>query len=305
MIWIGLISLSLFIWQYGGEKINNEIDLIRAASFDWVDLTDREASIGSYDLYYLGDKKKNNIDFIMIGDSHLEQYVSYLNNKISTTKNKPKILIIRARGCQPTDKIIPKVGGGEINNIDKKCIESNLKVFKYLENQGFKNNRLNSPRIVYIYCWNCLLKNLLNSENKEIHDSNALFIKEYMNNLINTSLSFTSLDKIFIVLDNPTGYKFSPKYIAQQLKLEKNQIDHFKYIIGDEIELELNSILITQLKKLSVKFIDVRSELCRKIESYEYCLATLNNIPIYRDGDHLTSSFVAKNAFWLSFIFDN
>lgn len=258
-----------------------------AAINDWESLTERAQSVGQYDIYKFGlDAKVPH--YILLGDSHLEQYLPRLRSIFATSSRPPPaIWLVRARGCEPflieaTENASERLG-------KKSCSTSNKLLFEFLE-KIIPPQPSGDTKIVLAYCWNCHLKT---------GDPSDYFLR-----LLDRVGRLVPLSNVHIVLDNPMGSMYAPKTligIGESRVVENEDLHHVPF---DSRQKYINDIAIRVFNKSQVRYSNVAASLCQRVMAgKQYCSRVVDKRPVFKDEDHLNATFVAKHAVWIDKIF--
>jgi hypothetical protein len=211
-----------------------------------------------------GDKE--NLNTLLWGDSHLNQLTPVIN-KIANEK-KIGIQELSVPGC------LPIINTTRINKQSLNCSVHNEKIFRYiLENDEIKN-------IIFHAYWNFYIdeKNVNSLVDASIDE---LIIKQFK--------ELNEKNKnIFIILGVPI-YSHNPnKYVFRQELLNKKITDiHDITFVNLKDHLKKNKKnheIFFSLKLNNLYIYDPTNSLCDENK----CYSILKDIPIYRDGNHIS-----------------
>jgi len=246
---------------------------------------------GQVPLCNLGDDNNSNPEFLLWGDSHAMALADGLN--VSAAKTVTSGTFVFSSGCLPSIEYIHR-DKQEVKN----CDLANNTAMQYLrEHQEVK-------AVFLVARWNIYVKGgakrlrktgkVLPIKMKNAPDS-ATTNDQLFYLLLKDTISRTQEmgKQVFLVLDSPDiGYDVpDSNFIAYRTHQDVNQIIAPTYM---EYE-EFNQSVLAIFKRLenefdNVEIIDPTTLLC---PNQGRCLVSLDNTPLYRDDDHL-STFGAK-----------
>jgi hypothetical protein len=104
--------------------------------------------------------------------------------------------------------------------------------------------------------------------------------------------------KVTIILSNPTGRVYEPGKMVLSRFASKVEFGTAFFVMKNDY-VEFVAPIMDRLRQIAretgAEVIDPVEHLCGE----EKCLATLNGLPIYMDGNHLRSSYVREHANFL------
>ncbi len=294
MVLIGLLGYQTYRAEGYPERIfAAQFKTVSEAIEDW------EGGRNFKELNYYGHNVMANSslppEILLIGDSHIEQFLPRIV-KLSEEGKFPPAIVVIGGGCP----LIPKVREDSL----KRCEDTFNSVLDILK----KSNTI--KKIVLGGCWNCYFlyeTKKINSTDKGLNyyftEGEArqpfrggagadMAIAE-----LERFLKFLSNDhQVYLLLDNPFGESYNPRnLIGNRFDFKGDQ--HLK----EEIELdpeqsELNERLKKIAQQAGATVIDQLSTLCPKGQ----CLRlTKDKNPIYKDSHHLRPFFVKDQASYL------
>lgn len=250
-------------------------------------------------LSYLGHQVMANSaqppEILMIGDSHIEQFL-------------PRIVALTEEGKFPSTVIM--IGGGcpLIPNVREDSLKRCEKTFNAV--LDVINESTTIKKVILGGCWNCYFLHetkIINSTDKGFNyyftngekrepfrgGSGSNMAIEQLENF----LKFLSRKyEVYLLLDNPFGEQYNPRNLIGNRFAFKDE-QHLKEMVQvDAEQLELNERLKKIAQQAGVKVIDQIAALCPE----EQCLRlTSDKKPIYKDNHHLRPFFVKEQGSYL------
>lgn len=211
------------------------------------------------------------VNFLVWGDSHAEAIAPSINK--SAKEQMVGGLIVFNYGCPP-------LLGINLLNMDY-CYGHNMEILGYI------NNHPDIKTIVLIARWAVYT-------NKDIN--NVLLFDRGLNNTVN-ELTKLNRDIVIVTQVPEIGYYVPSAYsIAVRTNRDLNKI---LAPTLQEYQLRNNSVLNTiysiEQQHENLYIVDMAKALCT-----DKCLVTLDNVPLYRDDNHLSS----YGSHYVSYIFD-
>jgi len=280
---IGLILVGFMGWIIKGNgetPYNIELKKISDARDDWLHPGNL---LGRNGVFYTSE---SDASILFMGDSHIEQY-------------SPRVLDFYQRG--DSKETVFLTGGGctfipnFVEKNDKKCSEKSKLLKEVLSINPIKT-------IVIGLCFNCYFTKKDNPFTYHKNGQKQLLLSDDvgLNAAKNSFYDFVkklSLNyKVVILLDIPGDDRFDPTYTIGTSTRGKRSIPINSDVITrpfsqDPEQSDLERDLILNLSNHAT-YINQSEKICPNA----ICNALDNNlIPIYKDKDHMTSSFVKRN----------
>lgn len=291
MVMIGLVGYQAYRAEgYPGRSFAAQFEKVSEAIEDW------EGGKNLMVLNYFGHQVMANStdspEILMIGDSHLEQFLPRLVN-LSRNEEFPPTIALIGGGCP----MIPNVREDSLKRCEK-TFNSVINVLK--ESTTIK-------KIVIGGCWNCYFLH----ETKEIKSTDKGFnyyIVDHGRRVpfrggAGAEIAFAEFEKflkelslkheVYLLLDNPFGEAYNPRnLIGNRLNFKEEQ--HLKEEIQiDSEQFKLNEKLKIIAKNSGVNIIDQLSTLC---PAGQCMRLTKDKKPLYKDSHHLRPFFVKDYA---------
>lgn len=277
---IGLIFVGSMGWIIKGNgetPYNIELKKISDATEDWLhpgDLLERNGA------FYTSESAAS---ILFMGDSHTEQY-------------GPRVLDFYQRGDSKETVFLTGGGCTFIPNLveknDKKCSEKS----KLLEEILLINP---IETIVIGLCFNCYFTKNDNPLTYHVNDQKRLLLSNDVG-LNAAKISFYNLVKklslrykIIILHDNPVDDRFDPTYIVGSSSEGKRSIPITPNVVAEPFPQNLKQIELEKELILNLSNYATHINQSEKICPNAVCMPLDDNlIPIYKDSDHMTASFV-------------
>jgi hypothetical protein len=279
---IGLIFVGSMGWIIKGNgetPYNIELKKISDATEDWLhpgDLLERNGA------FYTSESAAS---ILFMGDSHTEQY-------------GPRVLDFYQRGDSKETVFLTGGGCTFIPNLveknDKKCSEKS----KLLEEILLINP---IETIVIGLCFNCYFTKNDNPLTYHVNDQKRLLLSNDVG-LNAAKISFYNLVKklslrykIIILHDNPVDDRFDPTYIVGSSSEGKRSIPITPNVVAEPFPQNLKQIELEKELILNLSNYATHINQSEKICPNAVCMPLDDNlIPIYKDSDHMTASFVKR-----------
>lgn len=231
-------------------------------------------------------------NLLIVGDSHVMQFSPKVAHA-SGQRQIPPILIMADIGCP----VVPFVFDDAIHQHCRSFVE------KFL---GLLKKSPDIKKIVIGGCWNCYFidqtrtKRLKNDPQNFYYQKDGdkvLFRGQDGRRLALASLKelLTELSRgysVYLLLDNPNGHFFNPrKMLKNRLDIGRNSEGNVMTLPQEQIDLN-NELRMIALES-GAQVIDQVSSLC---PDYRCSRLDKDGRPIYKDENHLRSSFVRENG---------
>jgi peptidoglycan/LPS O-acetylase OafA/YrhL len=294
MTLVGLLGYKAYIADgYPERSFAAQFKNVSDAIEDW------EGDRNLKDSNYLGHQVITNSsqkpEILMIGDSHIEQFLPRIV-KLSEKGEFPPTIVMHGGGCP----LIPNVREDSLQRCEK-TLSSVLDVLK--ESTTIK-------KVVLGGCWNCYFLH----ETKTINSTDKGFNYYFTNGgkrepfrggsgsdmaiaELEQLLKFLSLKhEVYLLLDNPFGEAYNPRNMIGN-RFVFNGEQHLKEVIPVDLEqFELNERLKKIAQQAGANVIDQIAALCPEGQ----CLRlTTDKKPIYKDSHHLRPFFVKEQGSYL------
>jgi len=234
-------------------------------------------------------------EILMIGDSHIEQFLPRIK-KLSEEGKFPPTIVMIGGGCP----LIPQVREDSLKRCDD-TFNSILDVLK-------KSKTI--KKVVLGGCWNCYFLHETKKINSTDKGLNYYFnegqVRHPFRGGAGADMAIAELEQflkllskgheVYLLLDNPFGESYNPRnLIGNRLDFKGDQ--HLKEEIQlDPEQVELNERLKKIAQQARVNVIDQQAALCPQGQ----CLRlTKDKKPIYKDSHHLRPFFVKEQASYL------
>jgi len=146
-----------------------------------------------------------------------------------------------------------------------------------------------------------------NASNHILYFKNSNNQKSYLHTSDDTKKAISFLEKkivellaahkkVFLVLDNPKNKLFNPKHHLGSRFVFPFQIKPMPATDYSQQQINLRNELITMAKRLNIMLIDPIPTLC---PANQCLIAQPGSIPIYKDDNHLTSTYAKKYAHFI------
>lgn len=309
-----LILTSVFIFTNNGLDKRSKFKLSKSVSDSFV--YDNSGK-NCFDIDYLherknnnkickiGNIKKNKIDFIIFGDSHIINYYKVFND-IAKINNKSG-LFLGYSGCPPILNVYPM----RSDQRERNCYKLNKRVFEIINKHNIKNLFLIS-RWAYYTDGNNYNKNInfLNSENTQIYDK-ELSKKTFKNGLLETLEAYKKIDvNIFAIEQVPMQLNSAKKIYFRSL--DKNVYKYNKNLAKYSLDITDHEKLQKYVKKIfknyepkykNFNLINFDNIFCKK--NLNKCLVGNYKNSFYVDDNHLSINGVDLTYNKIKKIFEN
>lgn len=294
MVLVGLLGYQTYRAEgYPERTFAAQFKTVSEAIEDW------EGGRNLKDLNYLGHQVMANStlspEILLIGDSHIEQFLPRIV-KLSEAGKFPPAIVMIGGGCP----LIPNVREDSL----KRCDDTFNAVLDLLK----KSKTI--KKIVLGGCWNCYFLHETKKINSTDKGLNYYFseggARRFFRGGSGADLAIAELEhflkllskdhEVYFLLDNPFGESYNPRnLIGNRFDFKGNQ--HLKEEIQiDSEQVELNERLKKIARLAGVNVIDQLTELCPKGQ----CLRlSKDKQPIYKDSHHLRPFFVKEQATYL------
>jgi peptidoglycan/LPS O-acetylase OafA/YrhL len=280
---IGLIlvgSMGWIIKSNGETPYNVELKKISDARNDWLypgDLLERNGA------FYTSESAAS---IMFMGDSHMSQYSQRVVDFYQQGRSKEAVFLTGG-GCT----FIPNL----VEKNDKKCSEKSKLLKEVLSRNPIKT-------IVIGLCFNCYFAKKDNpfiyhkNDQKQLPLSDDVGLNAAKNSFYDFVKKLSLNYKVVILQDNPVDDRFDPAYTIGTSTRGKRSIPMNTDVITrpfsqDPEQSDLEEDLILNLSN-HAEHINQSEKICPNA----VCNALDDNlIPIYKDGNHMTSSFVKNN----------
>jgi peptidoglycan/LPS O-acetylase OafA/YrhL len=188
---------------------------------------------------------------VLIGDSHAHQWIEALDRV--AFRAGYKLVTMTKVGC-PMEK------GKVINHIGNT---------EYTECYAWQKNVMKQLREMH--------PDIIISVELTYHEEDPAAAKEYMQALLKIT------PHVVRFIDTPIPYKDMPYCMAQN----KNNLQLCSFPPADKFNHEEGDKINAELKKLPIKMVDITKWFCND----QICPAVINDIPVYRDGSHISRRY--------------
>ena len=277
---IGLMLVGSMGWVIkgnGATPYNIELKKISDAKEDWLhpgDLLERNGA------FYTSESAAS---ILFMGDSHMSQYSQRVLNLYQQGDSKESVFLTGG-GCT----FIPNL----VEKNDKKCSE---------KSKLLKEILLINPieTIVIGLCFNCYFTKNDNSLTYHESDQKRLLLSNDVG-LNAAKISFYNLVKklslkykIIILHDNPVDNRFDPTYIVGSSSEGKRSVPIISNVVAESFPQNLEQIELEKDLILNLSNYATHINQSEKVCPNAVCMPLDDNlIPIYKDSDHMTASFV-------------
>ena len=291
-----LISISLFALNNKilDKKYVDDLPKIIQTSFELddkkqkcLDIKKVHENLENDKIFFLGNKNKKEIDFIILGDSHILSFYKIFDNYLKN-ENK-KSMFIGYSGCPP----IQGVYSIRNDQNSKNCKDLNKNIISFLNEKKIKN-------IILISRWSYYT-------GEEIPDGEFNAINEKLNYNTNVEMSRLSFKKSIentfqklndmkvntFILEQAPFHSFHPsdaylRSLNSDPKIFLNKLENFSTSYNSVMENHLFSKNILQefsSKYKKVHFIEINDIFCRNKKN----ICKIGNLKrsFYRDKNHL------------------
>ena len=294
MVIVGLLGYQIY-------RANGYPERSFAAQFKNVSdaIEDWEGGRNLKDLNYLGHQVITNStqvpEILMIGDSHIEQFLPRIA-QLTKEDKFPSTIVVIGGGCP----LIPNVHEDSLKRCDK-TFNTVLDVLK--ESTTIK-------KIILGGCWNCYFLHETKKINSTDKGLNYYFkdgeMREPFRHGSGSDMAIAELEQflrllsrkyeVYLLLDNPFGEQYNPRNLIGNRFIFKDE-QHLKEMVKvDAEQVELNERLKKIAQQAGVNVIDQLAALCPKGQ----CLRlTSDKKPIYKDSHHLRPFFVKEQGSYL------
>lgn len=219
---------------------------------------------------------------VLFGDSHINQYGSRINYLFLKHPNDLNTMYFATHeGCLP----IPRVFENTTEN--RVCNNYRSSMTDILNNKNIKT-------VVLGACWSCyFISDPTSNETKIVGLEKGKTLDSLKEFLVNTGRSRT----VYLLLDNPIGAEFNPSHYLNGNRIMGFTADPIPLRVQISTEqMELRNQLKDIAKQANAIVVDPIDSLCKG----DICISSNENgEPIYRDGDHLRSSYTRDNASYI------
>ena len=294
MMMVGLLGYQTYRADgYPERSFAGQFKNISEAIEDW------EGGRNLKDLNYLGHQVIANStqppEILMIGDSHIEQFLPRID-QLTKEDKFPSTIVVIGGGCP----LIPNVHEDSLKRCDK-TFNTVLDVLK--ESTTIK-------KVVLGGCWNCYFLHetkIINSTDKGLNyyfkdgDKREPFRRGSGSDMaiaeLEKFLTFLSIKyEVYLLLDNPFGESFNPRNLFGNRFGFKGLQSLNESMQIDLEQMELNERLKKIAQQAGVNVIDQLASLCPNGQ----CLRlTIDKKPIYKDSHHLRPFFVKEQGSYL------
>lgn len=294
MVIVGLIGYQTYQENGYPERIfATQFKNVSEAIGDW------EGGRNLKDFNYLGHQViANSIqppEILMIGDSHIEQFLPRID-KLTKEDKFPSTIVVIGGGCP----LIPNVREESLKRCEK-TFNTALDILK--ESKTIK-------KVVLGGCWNCYFLHETKTINSTDKGLNYYFNNDGKRELFRggsgSDMAIAELEQflkflsrkheVYLLLDNPFGESYNPRNFIGNRFLFKG-IQHLNETIQiDSEQAELNERLKKIAQQAGVNVIDQLSSLCPNGQCQRL---TQDNKPIYKDSHHLRPFFVKEQGSYL------
>ncbi|WP_347989339.1 SGNH hydrolase domain-containing protein [Methylomonas sp. AM2-LC] len=231
-------------------------------------------------------KMAGNEKVVMYGDSHMEQYIPRVVKLLDDHQQGSKTAVFVTKpGCPPMPDVYSQVAldFGE-------CVKFREESLNYILSDDIQS-------VVVTACWNCyFIEGLDYKDLYYLNADNKVYFNEVggadlgLKSLENFLLHLSAHKKVYLLLDNPAGESFNPKNYWSGSRINEIQVKFPTTKIKlDDKQNQLRYKLLEIAHRTNVIAIDPIAELCKNDE----CLFLLeNNVPIYKDNNHLRPSYI-------------
>lgn len=294
MIIVGLLGYQTYRADgYPERSFAAQFKNVSEAIEDW------EGGRNLMDLNYLGHQVIANStqapEILLIGDSHIEQFLPRIA-QLTKEDKFPSTIVVIGGGCP----LIPNVHEDSLKRCDK-TFNTALDVLK--ESTTIK-------KVVLGGCWNCYFLHetkIINSTDKGLNyyfkdgEKREPFRRGSGSDMaiaeLEQFLKFLSRQhEVYLLLDNPFGEPYNPRNLIGNRLVFKGE-QHLKEMIQvDDGQFELNERLKKIAQQAGANVIDQLATLCNEGQ----CLRlTTDKKPIYKDSHHLRPFFVKEQGSYL------
>jgi peptidoglycan/LPS O-acetylase OafA/YrhL len=290
IFWVGLLIGHGYIFP---RNNSHKLDLIVTAFDDW-NYPGQLKPFGSDSpgTYFIASKKPDKTLFI--GDSHVQQYGPRVAHVVKEYPTRANTAIFTSDGACPP---IPNVFD-DAHPEYKTCNEVRNYGFGFADRPDVKN-------VVIGACWNCyfveqIQKNaqgkyytLVNGKKEYFRGGDG--VKYALQNLETLLANIGKSKKVYLLLDNPEGTRFSPRSFVEGSRMGSLKIESTKKTINiNKKQLALREKLLEIAKIAGVGVIDPLSTMCDQDGNCKRM--TGDGKPIYMDHNHMRPFFVRKSA---------
>ena len=277
---IGLILVGSMGWVIKGNgetPYNVELKKISDAREDWLHPSDLLERNGAF---YTSESAAS---ILFMGDSHMSQYSQRVLDRYQQGDSKESVFLTGG-GCT----FIPNL----VEKNDKKCSKKS----KLLEEILLINP---IETIVIGLCFNCYFTKNDNPLTYYADDQKRLLLSNNVG-LNAAKISFYNLvkklslkHKVIILHDNPVDDRFDPTYIVGSLSKGKRSVPVTSNVVVESFPQNLEQIELEKDLILNLSNYATHINQSEKICPNAVCMPLDDNlIPIYKDRDHMTASFV-------------
>ena len=276
LLMIALLLIGLTGWAVSKSMINSRINnkdvmtVIRATQ-DWDYPTASFhpfKSFVDYSFYRIGNSKGITL---FVGDSNMEQYAPRVEELI-THQNKTHLnsAIFATKGSCPF--ISP-----DLSKRKNDCIGKLSEIDNLIRSENVKT-------IVFAQAWTNLVEL---STNVELQNALELYLSKISNN-----------KRVYIILNIPGGDEFSPIQLLEgsrftNLRRKSKSVNYLDRAIAEKPYINLNHLLQEIAKRHNIKIINPFDFFCT---DRECPLTDKDNIPLYKDGAHITATHARLHA---------
>ncbi len=296
-----ILTIGMIVWSGTLPSRHNSkfIDQIVETTLDWSWPGQLKLIVDDGSELYIkeGIKQKT----LFFGDSHLQQYAPRIARILEENPNNNTAVFATGGGCPPIPNIFERKHHW--------CSKVRDAAIEYINHSDVKT-------VVVGGAWNAyfigLTKDVAESDNKNylyyyqkkgqekryFRGGNGAFFAMQELELFLEKISMNK--KVFLLLDNPLGKKYSPRFYFEGTRLtEIHQIASLEKdarVVDSIDQQQLREKLIAIAQRTGVSIIDPKKYLC---DSQGCKITSEKGKPIYKDGGHLRSSFVEQHATYM------
>ena len=234
----------------------------------------------------IGNQKREKIDFIVVGDSHIVSYYSMLNDLAN--RNNKKGLFLGYSGCPPIINIYPLRGDQKERN----CFQLNKSIQRIVKEKNIKN-------LILISRWSYYTdgdnngKNLAPISLKQSRNITKALSRNAFKKGLNDTLNFYQNKNVFIV-EQPPHQDVDPKkvyYRSFNQNFKKFSQNLLNYSVNINQHNNLQSFIKNIFKQAkndynNLTLINVDNVFCNK--NIKKCFIGNNKHSFYTDLNHLS-----------------
>jgi peptidoglycan/LPS O-acetylase OafA/YrhL len=278
---ISIIAYKMMNGTLSPRNNSDDVKIVMSAIKDWA--YPKGLSPVKVDNIALREKKSNNKKTVLFyGDSHIEQYAPRIIKLINSNPKKFKSAIFATRGgVPPFSNVFEQkhpAGSTEFKRaVEKLALSPNIDSVVLGWSYGYlKKGQKNGKYRYYV----------LNG-NKKIYCDEADCVDYALESLKVLINKFLSADKkVYILIDNPKGKEFDPKYILQKKRLA-SKIFNAPYSVPynkTSWHNRMRKKIVKIAKETGVAVIDTINFFCPN----GLCRVALDDgTPIYKDSGHM------------------